>query len=787
MNKDSKINRREFIKNLAFSAAGSSLFLHLFTRNLYGYPWEEREDSVLLPDKGSFNLSPLHAIGKGIKEEYPCVAITSDNRVWVVYVSEKPSGEGIFLREFLPDGSFGNEIVLSSNMGFEYQPVMIADDKSLYIVWSAKRNGKSCILFRKVVDSAPGPEFSISGEGLLNWNPRIVLGDDKTVWMAWESLEKNRFQIQFTRYRDGSFEKPVTLANGDQDNRRPALCCDSRGTVWCAWDRYEGAGNLDIYMKALNKPDDREIRITWHPAVDIAPSLAADKKGRVFIAWHSNRKGEDSWDIPRWFYLRALEDGRLMDPVGLPIDMNLEKDGEDQSFEFAEVLCGEDGRVTILGRMSHNYCMQWYKKDQWSRLYRFPKDGWGGRGKYITGDIDGKGDLWVARRDLDMNALQSLKDFNGTYEEPVLKAFHPPVEAPALSGMEKKPLFPAWNDFKFYFGDMHAHTWMSDGVGDLDEFFIVHRDMLKDDFGCLTDHDTFVGNSMIPSEWEEQKEIAAHYNEPGRFVTFYGQEWTTARWPAKFGHKNIYHIDPTMPLLDHMDEDSNDTAKIFAKAAELGAICIPHHIGWTGVDWENHDSVVQPLVEIVSNHGAFEYMGNEPIYHRGGIHGCFVQDGLERGLRFGLVGGSDTHGLVWHHRVGWKRNCLRTGLTCILAKELTPQALFEAMKKRRTYATSGIKMRIVFELSGAMMGEEISLSEPPKISVNVMCPHDIKWMQIVRNNDTIYSYGGEGYQSRFSYKDEKIEPGASYYYLRVITEDGNMGWSSPIWVNYHSG
>ncbi|MBN1903069.1 CehA/McbA family metallohydrolase [Candidatus Sumerlaeota bacterium] len=784
MNNDSSISRRDFLKHLALASAGSGLLLNLLVRNLYGFPWEERTDSLVLSDTGDLILSPMHPMGKGIKEEYPCVAITSDNRVFTAYVSEKKSGEGIFLREFLPNKEFGEEIAVSSSTGFEYQPRMIADDDNLYVIWSSKRGGGFSLFFRMFKGSEPGPEICVSGEETLAWNPRIAMDSQKAIWAAWETLENDAFQIHFARYKDGAFEKPVSLTNGQKDNRRPSLCCDSLGTVWCAWDRYEGDGNLDIFMKALNKIGNSEIRITYHPAADLAPSLAADKKGRVFIAWHSNRKGEDSWDIPRWFYLRALQDGGLMEPVTSPRDMNLEKHGEDQSFEFAEIACGGDGRVIILGRMSHNYCMQWYKKDGWSRLYRFPKDGWGGRGKNNVCARDSSENIWFARRDLNMNVLQSLEGMNGMYEEPVLKPFHPPLEISALGGMEKNPHFPSWNDFHFYFGDIHAHSWMSDGTGDLDEFYITHRDALKDDFGCLSDHDTFVGNSMIPSEWEEQKATADHFNEPERFITFFGQEWTTARWPAKFGHKNIYHIDPAMPLLDHMDDDYSDTAKLFLKAKNLGAICIPHHIGWTGVDWENHDPDVQPLVEIVSNHGAFEYMGNEPIYHRGGIHGCFVLDGLERGLKFGFVGGSDTHGLIWHHRVGWKRNCLRTGLACILAKDLTRESLFDAMKKRRTYATSGIRMRIVFELSGAMMGEEISLSEPPRLSVNVMCPHDMKWLQIVRNGETIYSYGGEGYQSRFSYRDDKIQPGVSSYYLRVITEDGNMGWSSPVWVKY---
>ena len=785
MNYRDIMDPREFFKKLAMIIIGGSLFLNLLTLpSLGAYPWEETQDSVVAGSDGKFALSPIHRIGEGMKNEYPAVAVTSDDRIWVVYVSEKAFAEGIFLREFHPDGALGDEIPISTKMGYEYQPQVLAAGNNLHIVWAAKRDGKSRIFLRSVVNAVPGPEMPVSLDAAINWNPCLAADPKQNVWIVWESKEKNHFQIMACRSLEGNPDKPISVTKDEADNRRPSLCTAPDGTVWVAWDRYEGPGNFNVYLKPLNKPEAAEIRVTNHPASDLAPSIAADKEGRIWIGWHSNRKGSDDWDIPRWFYLKAYHNGEFYEPVSQPLDKNLEKDGTDQSFEFVQLACGEDGRIIVMGRPSHNFCLQWYKGEEWSRLYRFPKDGWGGRGKYIKAAFDQKRNLWATRRDLDMNVIQGISGMNGSYIAPVLKKIADPLEVPALSSVERNPKFAEWNGYHFYFGDIHAQTWMSDGMGDLDEFYLQHRDLFQDDFAALTDHDTFVGNGILPSEWEEQKEITTHYHEPGRFITFYGQEWTTARWPKAFGHKNIYHIDPQMPLLDHTDEGSDTTQKIFAQSKQLGAICIPHHIGWTGIDWENHDPEIQPLVEIVSSHGAYEYMGNQPIYHRGGVPGCFVQDGLAKGLKFGLIGGSDTHGLIWQHRVGWKRNCLRTGLTCILAKELTREALFDAMKKRRVYAVSGVKMRIQFELNGAIMGEEVTVTEKPQIKVDVTSPSDIKWIQIVRNNETIYTYGGEGYQSRFTFKDEKAEPGKSYYYVRVITEDGNMGWSSPIWVEY---
>ena len=36
---------------------------------------------------------------------------------------------------------------------------------------------------------------------------------------------------------------------------------------------------------------------------------------------------------------------------------------------------------------------------------------------------------------------------------------------------------------------------------------------------------------------------------------------------------------------------------------------------------------------------------------------------------------------------------------------------------------------------------------------------------------------------KFRFQDREVQPGVHYYYARVIQEDRNMAWVSPIWVN----
>ena len=446
-------------------------------------------------------------------------------------------------------------------------------------------------------------------------------------------------------------------------------------------------------------------------------------------------------------------------------------------------------------------------------MYRLPKDGWGGRGRLLRGVFDDAGGLWVTRRDLSCNVLERVGGFEelkGTprvnwpgktvYDYRQVIAERPAwAERLALAGRTKRYAWPESPEvaagLNAYFGDIHGHSWQSDGMSDPELGFERARDLFRDDFYALTDHDFFVGKRLNDSQWEQQKAIVEHNDEPGKFVTLFAQEWTTPRTnrPHGWGHFNVYSADATIPLFDHTDEAFRDLDQLYEAVRKYEAIAIPHHIGWTGINWDALDTQVTPVVEICSVHGVFEYEGNEPIAHRGGIRGNFYRDGLARGLRIGVVGGSDQHGLMWHHGVCWKRNAYRAGLTGVWAPELTRVAILEALRQRRTFATTGVKAQVCFAVNGTMMGGEAVVDGKPKISVDVLAPPEegrVKWLEIVRDGEVIYRRGADWPGTQYVFMDEgfakpvagaAIRPLTSYY-LRVWFDDGNMAWSSPVWV-----
>ena len=59
-------------------------------------------------------------------------------------------------------------------------------------------------------------------------------------------------------------------------------------------------------------------------------------------------------------------------------------------------------------------------------------------------------------------------------------------------------------------------------------------------------------------------------------------------------------------------------------------------------------------------------------------------------------------------------------------------------------------------------------------------------VEVVRNNQFIYTARPAGREAHFTLVDREIPPGENFYYVRVIQEDELMAWVSPIWVTFRT-
>lgn len=121
--------------------------------------------------------------------------------------------------------------------------------------------------------------------------------------------------------------------------------------------------------------------------------------------------------------------------------------------------------------------------------------------------------------------------------------------------------------------------------------------------------------------------------------------------------------------------------------------------------------------------------------------------------------------------------------TVVLAKSLTEEALYAAMKDRRVYATQDSDLAIFYELNGTVMGSILPKSEEAEITVFLSDPTD----EAIGNVEVVTDGGAVLVSEYVETPSQVLElpasGGRSYYYLRITQPDGDVAVTAPVWMD----
>jgi hypothetical protein len=423
--------------------------------------------------------------------------------------------------------------------------------------------------------------------------------------------------------------------------------------------------------------------------------------------------------------------------------------------------------------------------------------------------------LDAGRTDLEHSACARLEGI--VLDEPGIVRLE--VEAPADGLLSRANPIRCVRDLGeldrlHYWGMIHGHTELSDGAGSIDHYFTYMQDECLLDFGAAGDHDHVFETS--DEMWAMTQEATARYNEPKRFVTFLGYEW--AKWRRNGdGDRNVYYLRDHRPMFRSDEGHSPSPPDLFRALEDETAIVIPHHSANIGnhCDWKDHDRGKERLVEIFSQWGCSERSVNEGNVYvmrpsndkpdqidSGEVPAGFVQRALALGWRVGFTAGGDDHMAHPGDEIksgGHPPRC--PGLLAVRAAAQTREAIWEALYERNCYGTTGARMIVDFSLNGAAMGSELRLTDHPelldrrRLSVTVHGTARVEKVEVVRNNEDVFTYEGDAEDESFEWEDMEpfddiaLPPAPQwdtpfcFYYLRVTQTDGEMAWVSPVWVS----
>ena len=578
-------------------------------------------------------------------------------------------------------------------------------------------------------------------------------------------------------FRDGAdaravAEAPAIVALTRQDG--PPAPTDDAG----AWDR-ASSGGWTVRIERENGTSSvlANEHVVWRARATAAAPTVVATEGGAWVAFHHNlREDTGEPDLAKWIALRFVrDDGAVLEPAAPMAERDRDREGEEQGFEFPTLVVGASGGVTLFGRGSHSFFRQDLGAGGWSARRPLGTTDWGCRGRWVDALLDGA-EIATARRE--KKGVELLRMEPPPEGAPALreaKVEHPPRPHRDVPPRPKGPDPAARDGRRTLFGDIHQHSAHSDGCGAADEPYLRARYVYGDDFCALTDHESFIGKRIGPGEWAYLRGVADRHDEPGEFATLIAYEWTGRMYPGP-GHKVVYLPPEGGPIVSR--DDVPEGAELVRRVAELGGFAVPHHVGWTGADEEAHDPAGQPVWEICSCHGCYLHE-EHPLGARGSLKDQMVEAVMRRGRRFGFIACSDGHGLLYHHGVGRKRDPFRCGLTAVQAEDCTRESILRAIRERRCYATSGVPILLDLRAADAPMGSEIVIDAPVLARAEASCASAIRTLALIGPDGPLAEVAGEG-RTELTV-EARVGPG--WVYARVEQEDGEMAWSSPVFLD----
>lgn len=766
--------------------------------------WSGESDSLHLDRETETGFERVATLMKKGTLQTPVLAAEPGGKVWCFFGALHESDDTVDLvaMSWSEERGVGDFRVVANSDAAEAFVDAGTDAKGrIWIAWQSLRAGEGDVFARCYDPEAKkwSDEIPVAVAEGGDWEPRLAFDRDGNAWVLFDSSRGNEFNLYLSRVDGTSHE--VTehpIAHSDRYEARASLALDVEGNgFWIAGERGRVRWGLDV----RGHGNDRGIN--------------AQKE---VLFGHFDIGTGDFTQIP------LGPAGEAGNPVNLPV-----------------VGVGASGDPWVVyryfDRKLWRMAVTTFRRDKgtWSARRRIEGGSYGqDRRSFVFTGERGKGDVkvcWASDGRLTKEHQVSAVHLVALRGGPNLPEATPPGEPKDLSGepfaaSQSTPERPAhdrhgWKvgeqEYGLYWGDLHRHTDVSNCRTGFDGCIVEHfryaYDIAKIDFLGTSDH-TDVGKFYHPYEWWHNQRMHDALHSPGRFNTLYVYE-REQRWP--WGHRNVVFAQRGGPVVYikrslYRESPWQETLPVKAGVGEITPMelwdildrygkpaALISHTGATGMgtDWGKYDRIdhrSENLVEIFQGarvsyeaegapqptaglrpgeaytvNGDAEGTPPAPIDDFGKFKAGTYQNALELGRKLGVFASSDH--ISQHVSYG--------GVYC---KEFTREGIIEGFDARRTIAATD-KIYLEFTCNGELLGTEIKTEKDPVLWFRVDGTAPIRRATIVRNEENWKVFEEiDGTTFDAEVVDDAMLEGENRYYIRIEQTDGNMAWSSPVWV-----
>jgi hypothetical protein len=300
-----------------------------------------------------------------------------------------------------------------------------------------------------------------------------------------------------------------------------------------------------------------------------------------------------------------------------------------------------------------------------------------------------------------------------------------------------------------YYGDIHNHCGASYGHGSVED--AVANAKMQLDFVSVTGHALWPdmprqqagmerrikyhedGFRKLAAGWDHFVDVTDRANEDGTFVSFLGYEMHS----CLSGDQTVMYRDGKGSILQTqtVPELRDELAKLNAQG--IACMAFPHHIGYKqgfrGINWQEFDSSISPVVELFSMHACSE--SDETAYpYLHSMGPCDQNSTYSAGLKMGHIVGAMAS--TDHHSA--HPGSHGHGRLAVRAEKLTREAIWEAILRRRTIALTGDNIEIDFMLNDAFMGDVIERPNAKRnIQLRVKGGGAIRTIELLKNEKVL--------------------------------------------------
>ncbi|MDQ8192898.1 hypothetical protein QEH59_00575 [Coraliomargarita sp. SDUM461004] len=732
---------------------------------------EERNGQMSVPEPVTENGKDLY----GVK-----IVVSQTGKLWIVW-SEQLDGNWDLYLKTRENNKWSDTHRLTTDLNPDIHPVIAADGQGgLHLVWQGFRETNSDILYRHIA-----PEGSVSAERVVaatdanEWDPAIAVSEQGVLAIAWDTYAKGDYDVYYSLLDgEGLLSDASPVAASRKYEARASVAFDQDGVLWVAyeeagenWGKDVGdesiitrkATNLHMggskiglmcfkdgkplqpstlpedvidrdesyvyYYKKFQNP--REYAAYTTPKYYLSlPVLSVDENGGVNLIYKKQLLNAVDMSNATVFanYLTRFDGSYWSDPVYLV-------NSEGHSFQKPEVAKLKNGLVIASGG---NLSASRYGDFQNVRISKVAFEG--KVSNYRMMHLD---EIAVDRPTQEILAekedVAAIREFRSQAND---------------------------SEFRIFRGDTHRHTTFSaDGGGDGSILDCMRYGLDVSSLDWLTngDHD----NGYREYSWYMTQKIFDIFKIQDHFVPMFSYERSIG-YPK--GHRNVLMAHRGFRVLPRYKDAGENQLYEFCR--EFDAISIPHTTGTrsAGTDWSFNDPVAEPIMEIYQGaRNSYEYSGAPRSVDSDSDNPGFYWDALKKGFKMGVISSSD-------------HKSTHSSYAMVYLDDYSRMGIIEALRNRHCYgATDNIILE--FKCGDKMMGDCFVAADAVKLDINVRGTDKIKQIDIIKNCQIVKTvHPDEQQEVKFTWEDQDPTNGESHYYVRVMQEDDELAWSSPMWI-----